>query len=110
MNNAGTLGAADRAELLEVKCQRTGQRAGPVTFRGMDHHPRRFVDDRHAVVFVDNVQRYLFRLRAVCFRRRDRRDNGLAIPQLERWFSLLAIDADFAGTDRTMNGDSTELR
>ena len=55
---------AGGAQLVEVKLQGRGQRAGPVPFARVDDHARRLVDRRQRFVFVEDVERNVLGLRA----------------------------------------------
>ena len=46
MHDARPRRSAGRAELVEMKLQRRGQRAGPMSLGRMHDHARRLVDDR----------------------------------------------------------------
>ena len=52
-----------RAELVEMKLQRRGQRAGPVPLGRMHDHARRLVNHRQPLVLIKDFEGYLFRLR-----------------------------------------------
>lgn len=56
---SGPAGAAQGG--TEMKLQRTGQRARPVSAGRMHHHARRLIDDGHDIVFVEDVERDVFR-------------------------------------------------
>ena len=53
---------ADAAQPVEMELQRAGQRARPMPFGGMDDHAGRLVDRGQPFVFVENLQRNVFRL------------------------------------------------
>ena len=62
MDNAGSLRPSNLTQLLEMEGQGAGQRARPMTLGGMHDHRGGFVDRNEIIVFVENVQRNLFRL------------------------------------------------
>ena len=45
------------AERIEMKLQRAGERAGPMPLGRMNDHPRRLVDRRQTIIFVENIER-----------------------------------------------------
>ena len=53
--------AGDIAELVEVELQCSSERPAVAAFAGVNDHPRGFIDDNQAVVFVKNVERNVFR-------------------------------------------------
>ena len=66
VDDAGAQVAAGGGERLEAVEQRIDQRAAAARVvalarAGVDHHSGRLVDDREVGVFVDNVQRNVFR-------------------------------------------------
>ena len=104
MDDPGPRRAAGSAELVEMKLQGRGERASPMPFGRVDDHPRRLVDRRQRGVFVENVERNVFRLRAVA-RRRFKRDQShtLSKPQSLRRLPLFAIDLDAQLADGPTN-------
>ncbi len=53
--------SGDVAQPVEMKLQRTGQRAAVVPFAGMDDQPGRLVEHDDRVVFVKDIERNVFR-------------------------------------------------
>jgi hypothetical protein len=65
MDNSGSRDAGDAAELAFAMMQQgVDERAAVMASRGMDDQARRFVDRDDVFIFVKDIQRDLFRLRA----------------------------------------------
>ena len=90
---------AGRAELVEMELQSRGQRAGPVPFGRVNDHARRLVDHRQMSVFVQDIERDVFRRRALARQvgQRDR-DVFAAVQPIGR-FDAQPIDFDARGID-----------
>lgn len=58
-------GPADVGESLKAEGERAGERARPIAAGRMDHHAGRFVDHHEPVVFVEYIERDVFRDRLV---------------------------------------------
>ena len=61
MYDAGSMTAGDIAERIEVKLQRTRQRALGVASPRMHDHIRLLVDHDDCVIFVQDIQRQILR-------------------------------------------------
>ena len=68
----GRVGPAGRAQLVEMKLQGRGQRAGPMPLARMHHHARRLVDRRDRVVLVEDFERNILGPRALAGQLRQR--------------------------------------
>ena len=55
------IAVAEQRQILQMIGQRVDQRSRIVPVTGMHHHAGRLVDDNQVVVFVTDVQRYVFR-------------------------------------------------
>ena len=86
--------AAGAAQLVEVKLQGAGQRAGPMPLRRMHDHAGRLVDRRQPFVFIQNIERDILGPRGFARDRRQSHADPLAEPQPMRRFGSLAVDFD----------------
>jgi hypothetical protein len=105
MHDAWPLLAPDAAEIVDVMKQRVHQRAGVMSCRRMDDHPRRLVDDDEVGVLVEDRQRQRFRLGRRLRELRDINDDLLA--GLHRLVRLAAAHAD---PDVTLLDQALNLR
>ncbi len=61
MDNARSIRARSRREVLEVIHQGIDQRTRVIAGSGMGNHTRRLVYNGQILVFEDNIKRYVFR-------------------------------------------------
>ena len=64
VNDSRPVFAGKRREPIEMKLKRVDQRAAPVSSRRVGDHSGRLVHDGQMLVFVDDLDRQVFRLRA----------------------------------------------
>jgi hypothetical protein len=100
MDNARANPVAEPFKTRAVKEQ--GIRKGPalMTRPRMNHKPRRFVQNDHVPVFIQNRQGYVFRLARDRFWRRDLTPDKIVGPgQISGLFDQ-SIDGDVTGTNQ----------
>ena len=102
--------AADRAELLEVKREGAGQRAAPMPAGRMHDHPRRLVDRDDVLIFIENVERDVLRMRPRRIHRRQNDANPVPGAQLVGDLSPLFVDLYAPGADHLAKLHATMLR
>jgi hypothetical protein len=84
--------------------------AGGMTRCWVDDQPRGLIKDDDIVIFVNDVERNVFRAKDVFYRRRDVDLNALAGGYLEGGAADDTIDGDVARLDELMQVRSAEVR
>ena len=67
VHDTGADHPVDARQVLTVKQQRIDQRARIMPRRRMHHHAPGFIEHDHIFIFIDDIQRNVFRLRFQCF-------------------------------------------
>lgn len=84
VDDARSVSSANIAELIEMKLQRRGQGSGIRASSGMHDHAGRFVHNNDGFIFVQDVQRNVFRLEVAGIRIRQLHVQPIVDPQSAR--------------------------
>ncbi len=96
--------AADAFHIRVVAEDSVHQRAGRMSRRRVDNHPRRFVDHDQVVVLENNIQRNILRYQTARHRRRDAHFDIIAVVEhLSAFFGSHPVDADKSIRDQALN-------
>ena len=103
VHDAGTDHAVDPRQIPAVKQQRIDQRACVMPRRRVHHHAPGFVKHDHIVVFIDDVQRNIFRLRLQRHRPGQYYLKNISCLNFIVWLDLLISFADAAFIQQYLN-------
>lgn len=107
VDDAGSGWAADGAEVLEVVGEGTGECTAPMSFGGMDDHPRGFVDDHEVFIFEEDIEIDFLGFGPIVGRRRKVDLDRLAGLHFEAWFDIASIESDVTIVEDFTKKDST---
>ena len=109
MDDARTRHTADAREVRTMVQERIHKRAGEMSRRGMNNHPRRLVDDDHVLVLKDDVERNILGFGDGRNGRRNLNDDLVVFGDLHpRLLGDRAVDRHKTGFDESLDSRPRE--